>query len=242
MPSKLITEFPEAVGFTTSMLLAVGDPDTGTLYKTTIEFLTIGPQGWQGSQGITGSQGFIGYQGPPGGDGPSYLNYVASLKQITYTQDHGTLAINHKYKIVSYNAGDDFTNIGATSNANDEEFVATGLTPFLTPTDWSNSSILLDMSISAPEAIIFESSMGYISYEYVNAGIYRIKSISGYFNPSTTFIVIGNSFNPSHYEPMVVNLEFIDNQTIEFKTSGVDSALPIDESLNHTSIEIRSYI
>ena len=69
---KLITNFPDAIGFTNSMLIAVGDPDTGILYKTTIEFLMTGPQGWQGivgSDGVQGWQGAQGWQGWQGSQG-----------------------------------------------------------------------------------------------------------------------------------------------------------------------------
>lgn len=66
---KLITELPEVVGFTNSHLIAVGDPNTGTLYKTTIDFITVGPQGNQGSIGATGIQGNIGLQGSQGFQG-----------------------------------------------------------------------------------------------------------------------------------------------------------------------------
>lgn len=50
----------------------------------------------------------------------------------------GTLTIGKIYKIVDFQAGDDFTNVGATTNATGEIFEATGTTP----TTWSNSSEL----------------------------------------------------------------------------------------------------
>jgi len=50
----------------------------------------------------------------------------------------GTLTIGYEYIIDTYVSGDDFTNVGASSNASGEVFTATGTTP----TDWSNGSSL----------------------------------------------------------------------------------------------------
>ena len=50
----------------------------------------------------------------------------------------GILTIGQKYKIFDYNAGDDFTNIGASSNATAQTFTATGTTP----TTWTNLSVV----------------------------------------------------------------------------------------------------
>lgn len=48
------------------------------------------------------------------------------------------LTIGARYTITSYSIGDNFTNVGAPSNATNVTFVATGTTP----TTWSNGSIL----------------------------------------------------------------------------------------------------
>lgn len=48
----------------------------------------------------------------------------------------GTLLVGKAYTITDFQAGDDFVNVGAASNANGVEFVATGTTP----TTWTNSS------------------------------------------------------------------------------------------------------
>lgn len=52
--------------------------------------------------------------------------------------NHGTLVSGAKYKIISFVTGDDFTNVGALSNATGVVFVASGTTP----TTWTNLSIL----------------------------------------------------------------------------------------------------
>lgn len=67
---KLIKDFPSASGLSSSLLIAVGDPNTGTLYKTTLADLNIGTQsfaGFQGAIGPTGAGG--GAQGPIGSTG-----------------------------------------------------------------------------------------------------------------------------------------------------------------------------
>jgi hypothetical protein len=50
----------------------------------------------------------------------------------------GTLTIGKRYRINTYISSDDFTNVGAASNATGVEFIATGTTP----TTWTNSSVL----------------------------------------------------------------------------------------------------
>lgn len=54
------------------------------------------------------------------------------------TATSGTLTVGKKYRINTFVAGDDFTNVGAASNATGVEFVATGNTP----TTWTNSSVV----------------------------------------------------------------------------------------------------
>lgn len=54
------------------------------------------------------------------------------------TQTSGTLVIGRVYEITTYVATDDFTNVGAGSNATGVAFIATGTTP----TDYTNGSTL----------------------------------------------------------------------------------------------------
>lgn len=64
---------------------------------------------------------------------------ATDLSQTPLTS--GTLEIGQRYVIDDFNTGDDFTNVGASSNATGVEFVASGTTP----TTWTNSSSLLRM-------------------------------------------------------------------------------------------------
>lgn len=66
----------------------------------------------------------------------------------------GPLVIGNRYRISSFVAGDDFSNIGAT-NATGNEFIATGTTP----TTWTNGSTLV--SIGAIVAFDFETGIGF---------------------------------------------------------------------------------
>ena len=50
----------------------------------------------------------------------------------------GLLTIGQKYELTDWKSGDDFTNIGASSNADGQTFTATGTTP----TTWTNNSVV----------------------------------------------------------------------------------------------------
>jgi phage-related baseplate assembly protein len=63
---------------------------------------------------------------------------VSNASTINPTQTSGLLVPNSQYIITTYNAGDDFTNVGAASNASGVSFVATGTTP----TTWTNGSVI----------------------------------------------------------------------------------------------------
>jgi len=50
----------------------------------------------------------------------------------------GSLIIGESYRITDYTAGDNFTNVGALVNANNQAFIATGLVP----TTWTTSKLI----------------------------------------------------------------------------------------------------
>jgi hypothetical protein len=54
------------------------------------------------------------------------------------TSTSGTLTVGKRYRLRDWITGDDFTNVGAGSNADGVEFIATGTTP----TTWTNSSVV----------------------------------------------------------------------------------------------------
>lgn len=64
------------------------------------------------------------------------LSYADEWGGATATS--GTLTVGKRYRLKDWITGDDFTNVGAGSNADGVEFVATGTTP----TTWTNSSVV----------------------------------------------------------------------------------------------------
>lgn len=92
------------------------DPD-----PTLIAF-AAGEIRWSGSD-------FLGW------NGNQWISFTAGASLIMTT---GPLVVNQLYSIVNYVAGDDFTNVGAPSNATGVQFVATGTTPSV----WTHGSTL----------------------------------------------------------------------------------------------------
>jgi len=81
-------------------------------------------------------------------NGISYADQWGSQTALT----SGTLTTGKKYRINTYVSDDDFTNIGAASNASGVEFTATGTTP----THWAHSSSLVEIGATLalePEGI-----------------------------------------------------------------------------------------
>jgi hypothetical protein len=66
----------------------------------------------------------------------------------------GSLVIGHQYTISNYNAGDDFTNVGAAANSTGVTFIATGPTP----TTWTNNSSLITVNAYWAPEILFNVS------------------------------------------------------------------------------------
>ena len=64
-----------------------------------------------------------------------------TLNRSGISQTTGTITTGQAYRITTFVAGDDFTNVGAGSNATGVEFIATGTTP----TVYTNGSTLTTM-------------------------------------------------------------------------------------------------
>lgn len=67
----------------------------------------------------------------------------STLYPFSNTQFSGSLIVGKRYYIFEYQNGDDFTNIGASSNDTGVSFVATGTTP----TTWTNNTIINPIDI-----------------------------------------------------------------------------------------------
>ncbi len=87
----------------------------------------------------------------------SNLNYEAGIGKFSLDssynigteQSSGTLTSATKYKIIEYKSGDNFTTVGASSNATGVQFTATGTSP-----TWSNGSRLVPVPIVASRGVV----------------------------------------------------------------------------------------
>lgn len=105
-----------------------------------------------------------------------YKVYTALLTQSGGPSNEGLnsgeLTIGVTYTINDYSEVDDFTNVGAPSNANGVSFVATGTTP----STWIGGTTLV-YNTAAPVVTVLEDTTGLNLYwTYLNPGVYVIQS------------------------------------------------------------------
>ena len=99
--------------------------------------------------------------------------YKALLTQTTVTSTSGLLVVGKTYVIGTLQAGDNFANVGYVSDGTN--FVATGTTP----TTWTNSTSVLNVTDSAPVATVLVNTLsGTPVWSYVNVGIYKLTLAS----------------------------------------------------------------
>jgi hypothetical protein len=97
----------------------------------------------------------------------------------------GLLVTGNRYQIVTYLAGDNFSNVGAASNATGAIFTATGTTP----TTWTNSSVLQEIT---PElaynvsAASLQSSLNATAWINSAGGVTASSSQSGSYSVQFT--------------------------------------------------------
>ena len=112
-------------------------------------------------------------------------------------QTSGDLIIGARYRIDTYNTGDDFSNvanvISGVVNTTGCEFIATGTTP----TDYSNESLLYDTS--APIATVLENTIGNVIWSYDDIGSYFAELRGGNFDVTKTFINVTNGYYSNPY-------------------------------------------
>ncbi len=95
------------------------------------------------------------------------------------TQTSGTITSGKRYELVDFIAGDDFTNVGAGSNADGVVFVATGTTP----TTWTNSSVVSEITTDLPYnigAVAFAAALN-LMHSITAAGGVTVQLISEQF-------------------------------------------------------------
>jgi hypothetical protein len=172
-------------------------------------------------------------------DSSPYRVYTALLTQSggddVQTTTSGSLTVGVTYEITDYQGGDDFTNVGATSNTNGVLFCATGTTP----TEWGNESELT-YNAGAPVVTVLENTIGNIWFTYSDIGVYRVNS-DNLFIQDKTFVTVS---------PTVQNAGDNSGQTVQF-VGGSESDTNIltiqttaaeqDGIANNTPIEIKVY-
>jgi hypothetical protein len=108
---------------------------------------------------------------------PNYKVFTALLTQSgtssTVNATSGLLIVGVSYNIDTYNAGDDFSNVGGPAAGLQGEwdgysFLATGTTP----NNWNNLSSL-DYNTGAPVATVLENTIGNVYWSYITDGGYR---------------------------------------------------------------------
>ena len=149
--------------------------------------------------------------------------YVALLTQTTVSTTSGLLEVGKTYNIESLVAGDDFANVGYT--ADNTPFIATGTTP----TVWSNSTEVVNITDSAPVATVLENSLPLApTYSYVSGGNF-IASAIGAFPLGKTCPSIENGI--SALGSVEANAAKRDS----------DDTIKISGTLDNTRFEIRVY-
>jgi hypothetical protein len=168
-------------------------------------------------------------------DSRPYKVYTALLTQSGESSElylsEGSLVIGQTYKITEYYPGDDFTNVGAPSNAQDMSFVATGTTPAV----WTNGSSLYTNG-GAPVVTVLENTIGNIWFEYKLVGVYHISSDNLFTdNKTSTFISQSDFGNTGITTVSQNNSSLIVIVTYNYSESRTDGILA------KTAIEIRVY-
>jgi hypothetical protein len=122
--------------------------------------------------------------------GLPYKVYTALLTQSggdvpqkAGNKDNGSLVVGVTYEISNYEAGDDFTNVGAPSNANGVKFVATGTTA----ENWSGATEL-NYNNGAPIVKVLENTIGNVWFTYDGVGNYKGYS-NGLFDFDKTILM-----------------------------------------------------
>lgn len=138
------------------------------------------------------------------------LNFDALAEDVKEALENlqitsGLLVVGAKYKIVSRLGADDFTNVGAASNANDVVFVASGTTPtlwtslsVLTPVGADNVSVSKETNgqyLIAFQGDMANTAMGVISAD--GSALRAMKTLSGELDLRTANIDLLLNGQPS---------------------------------------------
>lgn len=149
----------------------------------------------------------------------------------TISLTSGVLTPGVTYQITSYNAGDDFTNVGATGNSSGNIFTAKGITP----SSWTASSTL-EYNPAVPVVYELENSIGNVYFQYDNQGDYSIIFPTNIDEEKTHYSITDNlgAFGTAKmYNPIT---------GYSLKLVTYDSTLTgLDNLLSYTPITIEIY-
>jgi len=161
------------------------------------------------------------------------------------------LIVGETYKILSYVAGDDFLNIGATNNQTEEQFVATGRYP----TNWSNGSLL---TVEAPTLVVnvlensFDDEIVWVLNPFGGEGAYGAYFSGGNQTfPREKTSIVTSQLTPYDFYPFVslslfsaIYSESKIDDFVYLSASAYDGAnnYNYDGLLFNTTIEIKSYV
>jgi len=134
-----------------------------------------------------------------------YKYLGASQTELT----SGTLTIGKRYRLKDWITADDFTNVGAASNADGVEFTATGTTP----TTWTNSSVVVQIGCVLD-----------LSPDGIGTSQWRDASGNALHGTVSGAIAMPNKVRDERYSPQVnqlTNAEFLVNSQSELANYGV---------------------
>jgi len=156
--------------------------------------------------------------------------YVALLNQVTISTTSGLLEVGKTYIIKTLTAGDDFANVGYVDLST--PFVATGTTP----TTWTNLTEVINMTDSAPVALVLENTIGGdIIWTYSGVREYN-GTLSNAFpeNKTAFFINLGETDFGS-------DVIFSRNSNNDVFIMTAQSSTNTDGVLSNSTVEIRVY-
>lgn len=166
-----------------------------------------------------------------------YKSYIAALTQQNTVLNDGPLEIGKMYRIGVYIDGDDFTNVGASSNASLVYFRATGTTPA-----WTNGTTIIGGW--DPQVYVYNSNdANYIgdiiwtSRTFDSDGSFT-GTLAGAFKFNKTWVMISQD-NRNDTGINCISLSENEDE-IYIQTIDMNGEL-LDGKLYKTCIEIRVY-
>lgn len=174
------------------------ETDTG---KSKVNFTSQAPVAWN-SLPYFNSLGIDTYEA------------VLSITAPAADWDEAPLIVGETYTIATYETGDDFTNVGAASNAQDVEFIATGTTP----TTWTNGSLLDSAGNPVVQSVSPANTLEDIVWTRNDVGEY-LGTLEGAFAEGRTIIFVQGG-SPS----IGIGTYYSDDDTVGFDASLFDFA------------------